>query len=248
MWDPFPRPAPKPAPVQRFSWPEYRKSYPILRPTYEALWTSNLYSCPGSKEVMVPTSTEFDAIAFQQGQSKKRDNAAMALLSGALPGVILSFYFPSTWERWLLGLIVGLVWGNAFEYAYHRWLLHRPRSSFGKGHLEHHAHTGTPDEPEHVSLGKSPLQIAILFVSNGVVLILIDFLLGLRVNPGIFVGWTLYLIAAEEIHWRIHLNEWLPPGLHFARTYHMAHHDIPNSRYNVFLPLFDLLLGSRGSA
>jgi hypothetical protein len=26
----------------------------------------------------------------------------------------------------------------------------------------------------------------------------------------------------------------------------MAHHDIPNTRYNVFLPLFDLLLGNSG--
>jgi hypothetical protein len=26
----------------------------------------------------------------------------------------------------------------------------------------------------------------------------------------------------------------------------MCHHDIPNSRYNVFLPLFDLLFGSTG--
>jgi hypothetical protein len=26
----------------------------------------------------------------------------------------------------------------------------------------------------------------------------------------------------------------------------MSHHDVPNSRYNVFLPIFDLLLGSAG--
>jgi hypothetical protein len=52
------------------------------------------------------------------------------------------------------------------------------------------------------------------------------------------------LITAEEIHWRIHLNGWLPRGLRFARAYHMSHHDIPNTRYNVFLPLFDLLFGN----
>jgi sterol desaturase/sphingolipid hydroxylase (fatty acid hydroxylase superfamily) len=59
-----------------------------------------------------------------------------------------------------------------------------------------------------------------------------------------FVGWTVYLIAAEEVHWRIHMDGWLPPGLRFARAYHMSHHDIPNARYNVFLPLFDCLLGN----
>ena len=192
------------------------------------------------------TSTELREIAFRHGQAKKRDNAIVAALSGTLPGVILTFYFPSNWERWLLGLVIGLLWGNAFEYAYHRWLLHRPRSPLGKGHLEHHAHVGTPEEPEHVSLGKSPLHIAVLFASNGIVVILVDFLLGLRITPGIFVGWTVYLITAEEIHWRIHMNGWLPPGLRFARAYHMAHHDIPNTRYNVFLPLFDLLFGNSG--
>jgi hypothetical protein len=194
----------------------------------------------------VPTSTELREIAFRHGQAKKRNNAIVAVLSGALPGVILTFYLPSNWERWLLGLVIGLLWGNAFEYAYHRWLLHRPRSPLGKGHLEHHAHVGTPKEPEHVSLGKSPLHIAVLFASNGIVVILIDVLLGLWMAPGIFVGWTVYLVTAEEIHWRIHMNRWLPPGRRFARAYHMAHHDIPNTRYNVFLPLFDLLLGNSG--
>lgn len=189
-------------------------------------------------------SSELGQIPLRHGRAKKRNNAIVALLSGALPGAILAFYFPFDWERWILGLIIGLVWGNAFEYAYHRWLLHRPRSPLGKGHLEHHAHVGMPDEAEHVSLGKSPPHIAILFASNGSVVILIDLLLGLGITPGIFVGWTAYLITAEEIHWRIHMNRWLPPGLRFARAYHMAHHDIPNTRYNVFLPLFDLLLGN----
>jgi hypothetical protein len=84
-----------------------------------------------------------------------------------------------------------------------------------------------------------------LFASNGIVVILIDYLLDLWVTPGIFVGWTVYLITAEEIHWRIHMNGWLPPGVRFARAYRMARHDVPNSRYNVFLPLFDLKCYSR---
>src|SRR5438477_4552928 len=197
-------------------------------------------------EPAVPTSTELSDVPLRHGRAKKRDNAIAALLSGALPGVILTFYLPVDWERWLLGLIIGLVWGNAFEYAYHRWLLHRPRSSLGRGHLEHHANVGTPQEAEHVLLGSSPLHIAILFASNGMIVILIDLLLGLGIAPGIFVGWTLYLITAEEIHWRIHMGGWLPPGLCFARAYHMSHHDIPNARYNVFLPIFDLLFGNSG--
>jgi hypothetical protein len=97
-----------------------------------------------------------------------------------------------------------------------------------------------------VSLGRSPFQIALLFASNGIVVVALDVLLRLRIAPSIFVGWTLYLIAAEEIDWRIHMDGWLPPGLRFARAYHMSHHDRPNTRYNVFLPLFDFVFGNAG--
>src|SRR5437762_8467812 len=121
-------------------------------------------------ETAVATSTELSALALRHGRAKKRNNAVVAGLSGALPGVILTFYLPVGWERSLIGLIIGLVWANAFEYAYHRWLLHRPRSSLGRGHLEHHANIGTP----------------------------------------------------------------------------MGHHEIPNIRYNVFLPMFDFLFGNIG--
>ena len=192
----------------------------------------------------MPSSTELEELAFRHGRSKKRKNAIVALFSGGVPAAILTFLFPFNWQRWFLGLCLGLVWGNAFEYAYHRWLLHRPRSAFGRGHLEHHAKVGKSDEPEHVSLGKSPLHIFFLFVANGILVISVDFLLDLRIAAGIFVGWSAYLNTAEEIHWRIHLGGWLPRGLRFARAYHMRHHDIPNSHYNVFLPVFDLLCGS----
>lgn len=190
------------------------------------------------------TAAEVQRIALDHGHSKKRNNAIVAIFSGAVPGILLSFYLPTSWQRWLIGITIGLVWGNAFEYAYHRWLLHWPQSSFGKGHLEHHMNVGTPEEGEHVTLGRSPLHIIPLFLSNGLLVIALDRWFNLRVTPGIMVGWSLYLIAAEEVHWRIHMSGWLPPGLGFARAYHMSHHDIPNARFNVFLPLFDFLLRS----
>lgn len=189
----------------------------------------------------MPTSIECEELAVRHGRSKKRNNAVVALLSGGIPAAVLCLYFPFSWQRWVLGLCIGLLWGNAFEYAYHRWLLHRPRSEFGKGHLEHHANVGSIEEAEHVSLGKSPLHIFFLFAVNGILVIVADFLLNLRFAGGIFVGWSAYLITAEEIHWRIHLGGWLPRGLRFARAYHMSHHDIPNANYSVFLPLFDFL-------
>jgi hypothetical protein len=132
---------------------------------------------------------------------------------------------PVSWERWLIALVIGLVWGNAFEYAYHRWMLHRRRSSFAKGHLEHHGTIGAPEEAEHVTLGRAPFHIAPLFARNAA---------GARSYAG-------YLRGLDGLSDRgrgnplAHSQEgWLPPGLGFARAYHMSHHDIPNTRYNVF--------------
>lgn len=192
------------------------------------------------------TAAELGELALHNGLSKKKYNALVAAVSGILPGVILAYLLHPTWQRCLIGFLIGLIWGNAFEYSYHRWMLHRPHGAFAKGHLEHHMNVGTAEEPEHVALGRSPLHIAILFASNAILVVPVDLLLGLHIMPGIFIGWGVYLIAAEDIHWRIHMNGWLPPGLRFARAYHMSHHDYPNARFNVFLPVFDLLLGNSG--
>ena len=193
-------------------------------------------------------SATLDQIALRHGLTKKRNNGMVAALCGAIPAFTLFHYFPTGWQRWVAGCMVGLLWGNAFEYTYHRWLLHGTRSTFGKGHLEHHTNVGKPEEPEHVALGKSPPHVALLFALNGIPAVLIDYLLGWHIASGIFVGWAAYLITAEEVHWRIHMHLWLPPGLRFAKAYHMSHHDIPNRRFNVFLPIFDVLLGSSRSA
>jgi hypothetical protein len=47
----------------------------------------------------MPTSSEVREIASERGRAKKRQNAIVALLSGALPGVVLSFYLRVSWER-----------------------------------------------------------------------------------------------------------------------------------------------------
>ncbi len=182
---------------------------------------------------------------IRHGLSKKRKNALAALVCGALPATLMALRFHPAWQAWIIGLVLGLIWGNAFEYAYHRFLLHRPHTQHGAAHQEHHARIGTPQEAEFVALISSPVNIVLLFVINGIPVFLIGLLLGVQgILCGVFLGWSVYLILCEEIHWRIHMNGWLPPGLHSARAYHMSHHDIPNSRYNVFLPVFDLLLGN----
>lgn len=226
-------PAPKTS-AQRLLPDSPGNNYRFVSTTWPGRVAFQAGGCSGGRGVTVPTSSEVREMASEHGRAKKRNNAIVALLSSARSSAqLLSTGFLATLadrsRDWL-------VWGNAFEYAYHRWMLHRRKSSFAKGHLEHHGTIGAPEEAEHVTLGRSPFHIALLFASNGVFVMVVDLLLGLGLVPGIFVGWTVYLIAAEEIHWRIHMEGWLPPGLGFARAYHMSHHDIPNTRYNVFYP------------
>jgi len=68
----------------------------------------------------------------------------------------------------------------------------------------------------------------------------------MRIAPGVFLAFAIYFITVEEVHWRIHLGEWLPPVLGASRAYHLAHHARPDARFNIFLPLWDTLLGSMG--
>ena len=83
--------------------------------------------------------------ALSQGRELKRVNAATALLCGAMPGLVLSRFMHMSAAGWATGIAVGLLWANGFEYIYHRFLLHSPKSSFGKGHLLHHLTTGKPE-------------------------------------------------------------------------------------------------------
>jgi hypothetical protein len=125
--------------------------------------------------------------------------------------------------QWLVGFIAGSFWANSFEYAYHRFLLHLPNTFLARRHLEHHATVGTPTEAEHVNFGRSPVWVVAIFAINGVPLATVNFLLGLDMTAGTLLALSVYFIAVEEIHWRIHLGEWLPPGLRGARPYHLAH-------------------------
>ena len=157
-----------------------------------------------------------------------------------LPAILLYAAFPAhSWN--LLSFAGGFLWANYFEYAYHRYLLHLPGTSLARKHLEHHRSVGALDEAENVNLGSAPIWVALLFAINGIPVILADLLLGFRAAPGVLVAFTIYFILTEELHWRIHLGQPLPPGLNKARSYHLSHHTRPNARFNIFLPLWDLV-------
>ena len=192
----------------------------------------------------VLADAEIRAQAVERGQHIKSMNALVAVASGTIPAVIMGSLFPTTPASWLFGFLIGMVWANGFEYAYHRFLLHKPGTLFARNHLVHHASVGTPTEAEDLNLGGSPLWILLLFVANGVPTIALDVLFRLKIAPGMLMGFVVYVLLVEEMHWRIHLGKPLPPGLAFARNHHFIHHDRPNSRYNIFFPVFDLVFRS----
>jgi sterol desaturase/sphingolipid hydroxylase (fatty acid hydroxylase superfamily) len=186
---------------------------------------------------------EFNVQALAKGRATKRANAVAAFACGALPGIILAGFFPPSALKWLLGLLLGLLYANWFEYAYHRYLLHRPKSSWAREHLRHHMSVGTAEEPEYLNLGRSPLSVALMFIVNSPAVVLVGLLLGWRIAPGVLVGFTAYFLITEEIHWRMHTREWLPAFLDRARAFHLAHHEVPGSRFSIFLPIWDVILG-----
>jgi len=138
------------------------------------------------------TATEIRTIAIARGRAIKRVNAWTAVLCGGLPAVAIDAFLLKGFGRWLVGFVVGLLWANLFEYAYHRFLLHLPGTFFAKRHLGHHATVGTPTEPEHVNLGSSPIWVVALFAIKGIPVGVVDLLFGFRIAPGILLAFTIY--------------------------------------------------------
>ena len=190
---------------------------------------------------MPAAATGFRAISIARGRAIKRNNFLTAMACGVLPAIVLYAAFPARPLNLLVSFVVGFFWANYFEYAYHRYLLHLPGTTLARKHLEHHMTVGAPNEAEHVNLGSAPVWVAILFAINGVPVILADLLLGFHSAPGALVAFTAYFVLTEEIHWRIHLGESLPPGFEGTRRFHLSHHTRPNAKFNIFLPVWDLV-------
>lgn len=180
--------------------------------------------------------------AIDVGRRKLRHNLLAALATGA--GLLGSGLFG--WGHWLLGLLIGVLYSNGFEYAYHRILLHSVTGRFSENHRVHHESFGRPDEPLHVNFGGSPLEVVLLIVVNSLSFALLD-LLGAGIGAGVVMGFVAYYMTYEALHWQIHLGR-LPSWLEWMRRYHFAHHKGVPGRYNVFLPICDALFHSAEGA
>jgi hypothetical protein len=192
----------------------------------------------------MPADPATDPVALEQGRAINIRNAIVAAICGCGPAMVLAYWRPPRWEMWAVGLMVGFVWANFFEYALHRWILHVPGTYAFDGHLLHHASVGMPHEPLHVNLGGKAIYVVTMFAGNSTPVMLADWLLHWRFAPGVLVSFSLYFFLTEEIHWRFHMGGWLPSWLDRARARHMAHHDRADHDFAIFWSLFDRLLGT----
>lgn len=187
---------------------------------------------------------EIRAAACAQGLARKRRNHLAALLSGSALALLSRKLFPFTFGEFSIGLLVGLFYANGFEYAFHRMVLHWHRGFFAQQHLRHHSTWRAPDEARYVNFARTPWAVVTLFMVNAIPVGLAEWVFRLGWAAGMFVIFTLYYIAFEEIHWRTHVSGWLPPWLRFAARHHLLHHAGAEERFNVFLPVFDWLFGT----
>ncbi|PYY11907.1 MAG: hypothetical protein DMG69_02875, partial [Acidobacteria bacterium] len=141
--------------------------------------------------------------------------------------------------RFWVGFFAGLIWSNWIEYAYHRWAMHWP-SLYQAAAMRHALHHSAPSNPQHITM-----NIGFwggIFTTNVLLFAVPDQLLHLRILTGVSAAFLTYIVVGIEVHLRIHDGRWVPDAW---RAHHLSHHARPLNNFNIFLPVFDWLLGSK---
>jgi hypothetical protein len=181
-----------------------------------------------------------------QGLRIKRNNLLAAASSGAIMAGISLWLFPHSVPGIVGGFVLGFFYANGFEYCLHRFILHGPRGFFREQHIVHHATLNSPEAARYVNFSRNPWGVVALFFANGAPFLFLQWIFRDGWTAGVFVGFAVYYVAFEEIHWRMHMGGWLPKWLRPAARHHLLHHAQETAGFNVFLPIFDWLVGSVG--
>jgi hypothetical protein len=190
------------------------------------------------------SESEIRAETTAQGLRIKRNNfLAATLTGGALVWTSLHF-FPYSIPSFLASFVFGFFYANAFEYCLHRFILHSGRGFFFHQHMVHHETLNSPEAARYVNFSSKPLGVVALFLANSIPFLALQWMFKNRWTAGMFVAFTLYYIAFEEIHWRTHMGGRLPKHLRFAARHHLLHHARETGEYNVFLPIVDWIVGT----
>jgi hypothetical protein len=181
-----------------------------------------------------------------QGLRIKRKNLLAAASSGAIMTGISLWFFQHSMPGIFGGFVLGFFYANGFEYCLHRFILHGLRGFFREQHIVHHATLNSPEAARYVNFSSNPWGVVALFFANGAPFLFLQWIFRDSWTAGVFVGFAIYYVAFEEIHWRMHMGGWLPKWLRPAARHHLLHHAQDSDRFNVFLPIFDWLAGSVG--
>jgi hypothetical protein len=176
-----------------------------------------------------------------QGLRIKRNNLLAATASGAVLAAISLRFFPHSVPAILGGFVIGFIYANGFEYCLHRFILHGSRGFFRQEHIVHHTTLNSPEVARYVNFSSNPWGVVALFLANAAPFLLLQWYFRNRWTAGVFVGFAIYYLAFEEIHWRMHMGGWMPKWLRPAARHHLLHHAHDSDRFNVFLPIFDRL-------
>lgn len=167
---------------------------------------------------------------------------------------MLTFFF---WT--VAGFAAGIVWASFFEWALHRFVMHRPvgpfRYPFERHTLVHHR-VFRADATYHLSDPRDKKTIPMAWW-NGPALVAVcalPFLAAAAVVGqwglawGTVAAFASYYAAYEYLHWCMHQPRQRiveRSGLFFRLNgHHLLHHRYQHKNFNVVLPLADLCLGT----
>ena len=153
-----------------------------------------------------------------------------------------------------------LIFGSAFVYWFHRFVLHRPTRlsyfAYELHTLQHHRFFDydhiTADELKDLHIMLFPWWSGLLLSAVMLLLSLaLSPLVGANVAHLVMLMSTLYLLLYEAVHTVSHLPDenvlTRSPVLSFLREHHRIHHDpaqMGKHNFNVVIPLFDWLFGA----
>ena len=157
------------------------------------------------------------------------------------------------------GFCGGVILGSFFEWALHRYVMHRPFLGLKypfRAHACVHHQVFRADHTYHLQSEKDKKTIPMAWW-NGPVLIAVGmspilavaWLLGLwGLAAGALVAFSGYYAAYETIHWCMHLPRQRSierSGIFFRLNgHHLLHHRYMGKNFNVVMPLADLCLGT----
>ena len=158
-----------------------------------------------------------------------------------------------------IGFLVAVVFASFFEWALHRYVMHKPVGPFDyafKAHAVVHHQIFKADHTYHLHDEKDKHTIPMAWWNGPVLIALcqLPFLIWSMSGGhwGLVIGSTIaccaYYGAYEYMHWCMHLPKKRNierSGIYFRLNgHHLLHHRYMHKNFNVVLPLADLLLGT----